>query len=98
AELLSLEAGKASYVLQRAFRRAARSAFLWEVEARDLVARKEPLTQLAHVGPFLEKQIRHWVRRKQHPSRPPPFRRQFFTLAESLAQPETISPSCVRLS
>ena len=83
AELLSLEAGKASYVLQRAFRRAARSAFLWEVEARDLVARKEPLTQLAHVGPFLEKQIRHWVRRKQHPSRPPPLRRQFFTLAES---------------
>jgi len=82
-ELLSLETSKASYVLQRAFRRAARSAFLWEVEARDLVARKEPLTQLAHVGPFLEKQIRLWVRRKQHPPRPPPLRRQFFTLAES---------------
>jgi putative hydrolase len=83
AELLSLEASKASYVLQRAFRRAARSAFLWEVEARDLVARKEPLTQLAHVGPFLEKQIRQWVRRKQRAPRPPPLRRQFFTLAES---------------
>jgi len=81
AELLSLETSKASYVLQRAFRRAARSAFLWEVEARELVARKEPLTQLAHVGPFLEKQIQHWIRRKQHP--PPPLRKQFFTLAES---------------
>jgi len=83
AELLSLETSKASYVLQRAFRRAARSAFLWKVEARELVARKEPLTQLAHVGPFLEKQIRHWIRRKQHPPPPPPLRKQFFTLAES---------------
>jgi len=83
AELLSLEASKASYVLQRAFRRAARSAFLWEVEARDLVAQEEPLTQLAHVGPFLEKQIRYWIRRKQHPPRPPPLRKESFTLAES---------------
>ena len=78
-----MEASKASYVLQRAFRRAARSAFLWEIEARDLVAHKEPLTQLTHVGPFLEKQIRQWIRRKQHPPRPPPLRKEFFTLAES---------------
>jgi len=53
AELLSREASEASYVLQRAYRRAARSAFLWEVEARDLVAQKRPLTELAHIGPFL---------------------------------------------
>jgi histidinol phosphatase-like PHP family hydrolase len=86
AELLSLEASKASHVLQRAFRRAARSAFLWEVEARDLVARKEPLMQLAHVGPFLEKQIRQWIRQKQYPPRPPPLRKDFFTLAESRAR------------
>lgn len=85
AELLSLEAAKNSYVLQRAFRRAARSAFLWEVEARDLVAQKRPLTELAHVGPFLEKQIRAWIRRKEHPPRPPPLRKEFFTLAESRA-------------
>ena len=83
AELLSLEAAKASYVLQRAFRRAARSAFLWEVEARDLIAQKRPLTELAHVGPFLEKQIRQWIRRKEHPPRPPALRKEFFTLAES---------------
>jgi histidinol phosphatase-like PHP family hydrolase len=83
AELLSLEASKASYALQRAFRRAARSAFLWDVEARDLVARKEPLTRLAHVGPFLQKQIRQWIRQKQHPLRPPLLRKEFFTLAES---------------
>ena len=53
AELLSREASEASYVLQRAYRRAARSAFLWEVEARDLVAQRRPLTELAHIGPFL---------------------------------------------
>jgi len=53
AELLSGEASEASYVLQRADRRAARSPFLWEVEARDLVAQKRPLTELAHIGPFL---------------------------------------------
>jgi DNA polymerase/3'-5' exonuclease PolX len=52
AELLSREASEASYVLQRAYRRAARSAFLWEVEARDLVAQKRP-TELPHIGPFL---------------------------------------------
>ncbi len=53
AELLSREASEASYVLQRAYRRAARSAFLWEVEARDLVAQKRPLTELPHIGRFL---------------------------------------------
>jgi histidinol phosphatase-like PHP family hydrolase len=83
AELLSRESSKASYVLQRAYRRAARSAFLWELEARDLVAEKRPLTELAHVGPFLQKQIRQWIRQKQHPPRPPPLRKEFLTLAES---------------
>jgi hypothetical protein len=53
AELLSREASEASYVLQRADRRAARNAFLWEVEAHDLVAQKRPLTELARIGPFL---------------------------------------------
>ena len=83
AELLSREASETSYVLQRAYRRAARSAFLWEVEARDLVAEKRPLIELAHIGPFLQKQIRQWIRQKQYPPRPPPLRKEFLTLAES---------------
>src|SRR5205809_4173416 len=83
AELLSREASEASYVLQRAYRRAARSAFLWEVEARDLVAEKRPLIELAHIGPFLQKQIRQWIRQKQHPPCPPPLRKEFLTLADS---------------
>jgi len=62
AELLSREASEASYVLQRAYRRAARSAFLWEVEARDLVAQKRPLTELAHIGPFLARRSRSLIR------------------------------------
>src|SRR5438105_15123498 len=74
AELLSREASEASYVLQRAYRRTARSAFLWEVEARDLGAQKRPLTELAHIGPFLRKQIRQCIRQKQHPPRPPALR------------------------
>ena len=83
AELLSREANEASYILRRAYRRAARSAFLWEAEARDLVTEKRPLTELAHIGPFLQKQIRQWIRRRQHPPRPPPLRKEFLTLAES---------------
>jgi histidinol phosphatase-like PHP family hydrolase len=83
AELLSRQATEASYVLQRAYRRAAQSAFLWEVEARDLVAQKRRLTELARVGPFLEKQIGQWIRRKEHPPRPPPLRKEFLTLSES---------------
>jgi hypothetical protein len=82
-ELRSREASEASYILQRAYLRGARSAFLWEVEARDLVAQKRPLTELAHIGPFLQKQIRQWIRRNQHPSRPPPLRKEFLTLTES---------------
>src|SRR5437868_6008227 len=83
AELLSREASEASYVLQRAYRRAARSAFLWNVEVRDLVAQNRPLTELAHIGPFLQKQIRQWIRRREHPPPPPPLRKEFLTLAES---------------
>jgi histidinol phosphatase-like PHP family hydrolase len=83
AELLSREANTASYILRRAYRRAARSAFLWDVEARDLIAQKRSLTELAHIGPFLQKQIRQWIRQKQHPPRPPPLRKEFLTLAES---------------
>src|SRR5438045_9138957 len=93
AELLSREASEASYVLQRAYRRAARSAFLWEVQARDLVAEKRPLTELAHVGPFLQKQIRQWIRQKQHPARPPPLRRELLTLAERRAPLTSARPS-----
>src|SRR5947207_14477668 len=97
AELLSREASEASYILQRAYRRAARSAFLWEVEARDLVAQKRPLIELAHIGPFLQKQIRQWIRQKQHPPCPPPLRKEFLTLAESPPRLAKVASSRTRL-
>ncbi|MBV9618067.1 MAG: PHP domain-containing protein [Verrucomicrobia bacterium] len=83
AELLSLETEEAPYILQRAYRRGARSAHLWPIEASDLVAQRRPLTELAHIGPFLEKKIRSWIQRKKHPPRPPALRRGFLTLAQS---------------
>lgn len=55
AELLAREAETSSGILVRAFRRAARLAFLWPDEVVDLVAQNRPLRQLAGVGPFIEK-------------------------------------------
>jgi putative hydrolase len=82
AELLAREAESASGTLHRAFRRAARNAFLWPVEAADLVARGESLTLLAGIGPFLEKRITAWIE-KPRVLRPPALRRDFLTLAEA---------------
>jgi putative hydrolase len=83
AELLSLEADDAPYLLRRAYRRAARSAFLWPIEARELVSAKHSLQELSHVGPVLEKKIRDWFKQNRHPATPPKLRKEFLTLAES---------------
>jgi hypothetical protein len=61
AELLAREAEKSSGILVRAFRRAARRAFLWPEQAVDLIAEDPPLTELAGVGPFIAKQIQRWI-------------------------------------
>ena len=79
---LSREAEEASHVLQRAYRRAARSAFRWPEEARDIVAQGRSLTELAHVGPFLETKILDWIRRRSRPPRPRGCGK-FLTLAQS---------------
>lgn len=84
AELLAGEAEASSGVLVRAFRRAARRAFLWPEEVVDLLAQNRPLTELMGVGPFIAKQIKRWV------DNPPPLkntvsplRRDFFALADA---------------
>src|SRR4051794_39312551 len=61
AELLAAEAEKASYPLQRALRKAGRSAFLWPVEAAELARQNRSLTELRAIGPFLEKLILGWL-------------------------------------
>src|SRR2546423_7867103 len=61
AELLAAEADKASYPVQRALRKAGRSAFLWPMEAAELARQKRSLTELRGIGPYLEKVIKNWL-------------------------------------
>ncbi|HEY2139618.1 MAG TPA: hypothetical protein VGH00_06025, partial [Chthoniobacterales bacterium] len=80
AELLAREAETVSGVLIRAFRRAARSAFLWPELASDLVRLNRPLTELHGVGPFIAKQLRGWIEKPPRDEmRPPAIRRDFLT-------------------
>jgi histidinol phosphatase-like PHP family hydrolase len=97
AELLSREAEDAPYVTQRALRRAARSAFLWPEEARDLISEGRSLVELARVGPFLEEKIRVWLKRKIHPPLPPALRKEFLTITQSRARLEASSQWRTRL-
>src|SRR4051812_21140067 len=84
AELLARKAETSSGILIRAFRRAARSAFLWPERAADLVAAKRPLTELHGVGPFIAKQLRAWIEKPPgDATRPPPIRRDFLTRADA---------------
>jgi putative hydrolase len=84
AELLAQQAEDETGVLSRAFRRAARSAFLWPDEVSDLVAQERPLTELRSVGPFIAKQIQTWI--DKPPARAkkiPAVRRDFISMAEA---------------
>ncbi|HEY2139284.1 MAG TPA: hypothetical protein VGH00_04330 [Chthoniobacterales bacterium] len=84
AELLAREAEAASGILVHAFRRAARSAFLWPELASDLVRFDRPLTELHGVGPFIAKQLRGWIEKPPRDEmRPPAIRRDFLTRADA---------------
>jgi hypothetical protein len=63
AELMAREAEQAKQPLQRALRRASRRAFLWPVEVEDMVRKGEDLTQLAGIGPYLNKLLLRWLRK-----------------------------------
>jgi histidinol phosphatase-like PHP family hydrolase len=84
AELLAREAEQVSGIRVRAFRRAARSAFLWPERAADLVANGRALTELHGVGPFIERQLREWIEKPPRESEKiPPVRRDFLTMADA---------------
>lgn len=86
AELLAGLARNENGVRQKALKRAARSAFLWPEEARDVFAGGRSLTELHGVGNFIEQALRKFL--KNPPSRRPPrdpLRRDFMTLAEARA-------------
>jgi len=84
AELLARQAERESGILSRAFRRAARSAFLWPEEVAQVAAQHRSLTELRSIGPFIEKQIRGWLDKPpQSSKRIPEIRRDFISLAEA---------------
>jgi histidinol phosphatase-like PHP family hydrolase len=83
AELLAQQSLQESGVLVRAYRRAARSAFLWPEHAVDLLAQKRPLTELHGVGPYMAKQIQRWIDNPPPRLSVPPDRRDFFALADA---------------
>jgi len=83
AELLAQQAERETGILSRAFRRAARSAFLWPEEVSALVAQKRSLTELRGTGPFIEKQIKQWMEKPRCSKTVPPIRHDFLSLAEA---------------
>ena len=84
AELLARQAERESGILSRAFRRAARSAFLWPEEVANVIAQNRSLTELRAIGPFIERQIRHWIDKPPHSThRAPTIRRDFVSLARA---------------
>jgi putative hydrolase len=84
AELLAQQAEQETGILSRAFRRAARSAFLWPEDVSDLVAQNRSLTELRGIGPFIEKQIRNWFNKPPRRAKTiPAIRRGFISMAEA---------------
>ena len=81
AELLALEAEAAEGHRQLAFKRAAHAAFMWPVEATDLVSAGHSLTELSGVGPSIARRIHGWIESPPPPRPQPENRREFLTLA-----------------
>jgi histidinol phosphatase-like PHP family hydrolase len=84
AELLAREAENSSGIRVRAFRRAARSAFLWPARAVDLVKSGRELTELHGVGPFIANHLQAWIEKPPlEMEKNPVVRRDFLTLADA---------------
>src|SRR5438270_3257693 len=84
AELLAREAERESGILSRAYRRAARSAFLWPEQVVDLIAQDRSLTELRSIGPFITKRIQRWIDKpSKAKTQVPPIRRDFLSLADA---------------
>ena len=84
AELLAQQAERETGILLRAYRRAARNAFLWPEEVSHLVAQNRRLTELRGIGPFIEKQIRNWFDEAlRRPTSVPALRQDFISMAEA---------------
>src|SRR3954451_16931885 len=85
AGLLAEEAENESGILVRAYRRAARSAFLWPETVAAIVDHGGSLLELHGGGPFIARKLTGWL--KKPPiirPRVPPDRRDFLTMADAL--------------
>lgn len=82
ADLLIREAEEAEGHRGMAIRRAAHAAFMWPVEAAEMVASGHPLTELSGIGPSLAKRLLGWI---ESPPRIeiPAIRQEFLTLAKA---------------
>ena len=85
AELMATQSELEASFKQRALRRAARRAFLWPVEAADLLHEGRSLTELSAIGPYLERCIRRWIEEPPLLSAPPEIRAGFLTITEARA-------------
>lgn len=83
AELLARQAEQEEGIRQRAYKRAARSAFLWPEEAADLLAQGRALVELKSVGPFIAQQLHTWLDKPPRRVSVPLLRRDFLTLAHA---------------
>lgn len=83
AELLVREAESAEGHRERAFRRAAHAAFMWPVEASELLAAGRSLEELRGIGPALARRVAEWIEHPPPDLKPPPIRREFLTLAQA---------------
>ncbi len=83
AELLMREAEAAEGHRQLAFRRAARAAFLWPIEAHELKTAGRSLTELPGIGPSIAKRMHGWIESPPADLEPPPMRSEFMTLAQA---------------
>jgi histidinol phosphatase-like PHP family hydrolase len=84
AELLAQQAERETGILSRAYRRAARNAFLWPEEVSYLVAQNRSLTELRGIGPFIEKQILNWFDEALRRAKSvPALRQDFISMTEA---------------
>ena len=84
AELLAREAETAEGHRERALRRASRAAFMWPVEAMDLVQEGGSLRDLPKIGAWLNVVIRNWLDDPPEVPEPAPLRKGFMTFARAL--------------
>lgn len=83
AELCSQAAARSEGHLARAFRRAARAALLWPIEARDLLEEGRSLQELPAIGPYLGRVLRTWIEEPPERETLPVKRTGFLSLTQA---------------